>query len=219
MFDKILEIEDIIFWGATGQSIVLAEMLVDKGLNLKALFDNNKNCQSPWPHIPIFHDKLNLIDYKGCFFAVAIAGGRGRDRLTIAEELISEGLKPITLIHNTAYVSLSSTIEIGSQILPMAKVSSRVKLGRYSIVNTGASVDHECEIGAGSHLAPNATLCGNVQLGECVFVGAGAVILPRLVVGNDAIIGAGAVVTKDVPSGAIIVGVPGRNLDKSIKIP
>jgi sugar O-acyltransferase (sialic acid O-acetyltransferase NeuD family) len=214
MLNKIAETLDIVFWGSTGQAIMLSEIVEQKGLILKALFDNNVNCPSPWPEIPIFHDKSGLITYKDSFFAVAIGGGRGRERMSIAAELISNGLKPITLIHNTAYISPSSTIEIGCQILPMAKVCPNVKLGSYTIINTGASVDHQCEIGCGSHISPNATLCGLVKLGENVFVGAGAVILPRLEVGDDVVIGAGSVVTKNVPSGSIIVGVPGKLLKK-----
>ena len=44
------------------------------------------------------------------------------------------------------------------------------------------------------------------------WIGAGATILPGVTVGEDAIVAAGAVVTKDVPSGAILGGVPAKHL-------
>ncbi|WP_297114788.1 hypothetical protein [Thermomonas sp.] len=47
---------------------------------------------------------------------------------------------------------------------------------------------------------------------ECAFVGTGAIILPRLHIGQGAIIGAGAVVTRDVPDYAIVVGNPARSI-------
>lgn len=47
-------------------------------------------------------------------------------------------------------------------------------------------------------------------IGDCVFVGARAVILGGVSIGDHAIIGAGAVVTRDVPECAICVGVPAR---------
>ena len=46
------------------------------------------------------------------------------------------------------------------------------------IVNTGASVDHECVIGDAVHLAPGARLAGRVTVGEAAWVGIGAVVKP-----------------------------------------
>jgi hypothetical protein len=51
-----------------------------------------------------------------------------------------------------------------------------------------------------------------VTLGHDVWIGHGAILLPGVSVGNGAAIGAGAVVSKDVPPFAIVVGVPGRVL-------
>lgn len=48
------------------------------------------------------------------------------------------------------------------------------------------------------------------RIGDRVEVGAGATIIGGIHIGNDAVIGAGAVVTKDVPEGAIVVGNPAR---------
>ena len=51
-----------------------------------------------------------------------------------------------------------------------------------------------------------------VHLGENVWVGAGAVILPGVSIGNDSVIGAGSVVTKDIPANVVAVGNPCRVL-------
>jgi acetyltransferase-like isoleucine patch superfamily enzyme len=59
-------------------------------------------------------------------------------------------------------------------------------------------------------LAPNAALAGEVVLEDHVFVGLNATILPRLRIGRGAIVGAGAVVIRDVPSTKVVIGNPAR---------
>ena len=49
-----------------------------------------------------------------------------------------------------------------------------------------------------------------IRIGRNVWIGGGAIILPGVTVGDDALIGAGSVVTRDVPAGATVVGNPAR---------
>jgi maltose O-acetyltransferase len=52
-----------------------------------------------------------------------------------------------------------------------------------------------------------------VRIGRNVWIGGGAIILPGVTVGDDAIIGAGSVVTRDVQAGATVLGNPARSRD------
>jgi maltose O-acetyltransferase len=54
-----------------------------------------------------------------------------------------------------------------------------------------------------------------VRIGPFAWIGGGAIILPGVTVGADAVIGAGSVVTHDVPPGATVAGNPARNLQKA----
>jgi maltose O-acetyltransferase len=54
------------------------------------------------------------------------------------------------------------------------------------------------------------TRVGLVRIGKRAFVGARSVILPGVTIGDDSIVGSGAVVTKDVPPGMVAVGAPAR---------
>ena len=49
-----------------------------------------------------------------------------------------------------------------------------------------------------------------IRIGNNVWIGGGAIVLPGVTVGDDAVIGAGSVVTRDVPAGVIVVGNPAR---------
>jgi maltose O-acetyltransferase len=51
-----------------------------------------------------------------------------------------------------------------------------------------------------------------IRIGRNVWIGGGAIVLPGVTVGDDAIIGAGSVVTRDVAAGATVVGNPARRL-------
>lgn len=207
--------ESIIFWGASGQAKVLYEFIDNDNYELIALFDSNREISSPFPNVPLYYGKDGFEDWYSkqnvkisCI--VAIGGDKGKDRVNIQDYLKSKGLKPIIAIHDTAYIAKSATIEEGSQVLARSVVCVDTKIGRGCIVNTCASVDHECIIGEGVHICPGANIAGCVEIEKYVTIGTGAVILPRLRIGEGAIVGAGAVVTKNVLPNTVVVGNPAK---------
>ena len=105
----------------------------------------------------------------------------------------------------------SSSAEIsGADLMNHCVIGPKVKIGKGTLVNTGALVHHETQVGEFCEIAPAAVLLGKVSVGNQVMIGANATILPGIKIGANAVIGAGAVITKDVPDGATVVGVPGR---------
>lgn len=58
------------------------------------------------------------------------------------------------------------------------------------------------------------TLHAKVVIGDNVWIGAGAIILPGVTLGSGCIVGASAVVTRDVPAGALVMGMPARVRDE-----
>ncbi|MGJ4858917.1 acetyltransferase [Labrys sp. La1] len=208
---------EVVLWGATGHSRVLRELLSRVGYSVVAVVDN-RDIKSPFDGVEILpgleglkswlHRRANGLATP--YYALAIGGGYGRDRLAIAKGLDALGLSHVSLVHPMAMIATDAVLAQGAQVLLGAAVATCVRVGACSIINTRASVDHDCIIGDGVHIGPGATLCGQIEVGDGVFVGAGAIVLPRIKIGNDAMIGAGAVVTKDVPARITVVGVPAR---------
>ncbi|MFB1013277.1 MAG: acetyltransferase, partial [Bacteroidia bacterium] len=79
------------------------------------------------------------------------------------------------VIAKTAEVDSTVEVGLGSQILHGAIIQVDATVGEHSIINTGASIDHDCAIGSYCHIAPKVTLCGNVQVGNGTLIGAGTV--------------------------------------------
>ena len=216
-------VKEMIFWGATGQAKVLRECLKDSGSKLVALFDNNSSIVSPFIDIPLhfgrkgfqeWFSKRRATDSLG--FLVAIGGNKGKDRIEIQKYLKSFGLIPLVARHSTAYVADNVKIGAGSQVLAHSAICVETILGRACIVNTSASVDHECYLYDGVHIGPGAHLAGCVEVGPYAMIGTGAIVLPRIKIAEGAVVGAGAVVTKDVPPYTVVVGNPAYIL-KEIK--
>lgn len=205
----------VVFWGASGHAKVLNECISRLGHQLIAIFDNRPGLSSPVKGVALYTGmqgfrewlKLGLTEAR---FLIAIGGDRGRDRLTLNDELEKSGLRPLSVIHPTAFVAESAVVQAGCQVLANASVCVDVQLGPQTIVNTKASIDHECVIGAGVHVAPGATLAGCVRVGDKTLIGAGATVLPRITIGADVVVGAGSVVTRDFPDNCVAYGNPAR---------
>ncbi len=133
-----------------------------------------------------------------------------RPRLRIFERLQNSGFQLASAIHPRATISQSAVFGLGPTVMAGVVVNALAQLGDDVIINTSATVDHDCKIGNHVHISPGVNLGGNVSVGDRTMIGMGAVVLPGIKIGSDVLVGAGTLVNRDVPDGKVILGHPGR---------
>lgn len=136
---------------------------------------------------------------------IAIANNRVRKK--IAEE---NELNYINIIHPKAAVSRYAQIGIGNIVLSNSSVDPNVEVFNHVIINKNNSIGHNSTLQNYSQVSPGCSFGGFTELKEGVFTGLGSVTIPSIIVGNWSIIGAGTVVTKNLPNEVTAVGVPAR---------
>lgn len=149
--------------------------------------------------------------------AITIGIGTPAARLRVASEieaLLSDKEHP-PLVHPTAILDRgSATIEKGVLVCAGVVATVNITLRAFALCNFGCTLGHETVVGRGAVINPGANISGGVVLGDGVQVSTGAQVLQYLKVGEGATVGAGAVVTKDVPPGVTVVGIPAKVLNK-----
>lgn len=130
---------------------------------------------------------------------------------TLRKRIVSKYLKEyVTLIHPSSSISKRSFISEGTVIMAGVAINSSVNIGKHCIINTNSSIDHDCNLEDFVHLSPNVALAGIVTVGEGTHIGIGACVIQGVKIGKWVTIGAGAVILKDVPDYAVVVGNPGK---------
>jgi sugar O-acyltransferase (sialic acid O-acetyltransferase NeuD family) len=192
----------VYLYGAGGHAKVILDMLEEEGRTIDRCYSDNPESKT-FLGYPV-HAWGNGIPVGGEWI---VSIGDNQNRRKIVKRVVG----PFTKVaHRSAYVSKRASYGDGTVIMSGVSVHSGSVLGAHCIINTHASVDHDCRLGDLVHIAPHATLCGHVEVGEGTLIGAGAVIIPEIKIGRWAVIGAGSVIRNDVPDGAMVAGNPGR---------
>ncbi len=150
---------------------------------------------------------------------VSIAIANSKIREVLAEKLIKDGIL-IASIKAKDLVSLDTVeLGIGTIICNFFCLTSNIKIGKFFHGNIYSYIAHNCVIGDYVTFAPRVNCNGNIHIHDHAYIGTGVIIKQGkndkpLIIGEGAIIGMGAVVTKDVAPGAVVIGNPARPLIK-----
>lgn len=141
--------------------------------------------------------------------AVAVSGPR---RHATCSMLLERNASLPVIVHPAATLSVTATVGVGTIVSAGVVVQQDARVGRFCILNTSCSIDHDNIIGDHVSMSPGARTAGNVTIEEGVFVGLGALMIGGVTIGTRAIVGAGAVVLRNVAPGATVVGNPAKPL-------
>jgi sugar O-acyltransferase (sialic acid O-acetyltransferase NeuD family) len=196
--------------GASGHGKIVADAALAAGWQAVAFFDDawpGLSAVGPWTVEGAMADLMRTAArYDGAVVAI----GDNVTRLKRHRELAAGGLVLVSIVHPAAVVSRFAELGSGSVVVAGAVLNPHARLGAACIINTCASIDHDCELADGVHVSPGAHLGGGVLVGEASWIGIGATIKHNVSIGAGVVVAAGAVVVCDVASGVTVVGVPAK---------
>lgn len=135
-------------------------------------------------------------------------------RRQVFERCKQAGHDFVTIVHPAAVLGGDIVLEEGAQVMAGVIVQAGSRVGRNAIINTHASVDHDCLVGEHVHIAPGATLSGGVTVGDGSHIGTSASVIQNVRIGSGCLVAAGAVVIRDVRDGARVAGIPAREMSR-----
>jgi sugar O-acyltransferase (sialic acid O-acetyltransferase NeuD family) len=146
--------------------------------------------------------------YSRANFVIGIGNALARQK--IADTLESAGLNPVVLVHPSAVVGANVELGDGTVVAAHVAVGSDVVIGRHVHLDRGTQVGHDSFVQDLATVHPAAVISGSCRVGSRAELGTNCTLLPGVGVGSDAVVGAAACVTRDVPQDVIVRGVPAR---------
>jgi sugar O-acyltransferase (sialic acid O-acetyltransferase NeuD family) len=140
-------------------------------------------------------------------------------RWRVATRLSDAGFAFATLIHPTVKRSRHVRIGPGGMICADNILTTNIEIGAHALLNLDCTVGHDSRLADFISMMPGVHISGGVTTDTGAYFGTGAVAINGVRVGAWSVIGAGAVVSSDIPRGMIAVGVPAKAIKPNGRAP
>jgi sugar O-acyltransferase (sialic acid O-acetyltransferase NeuD family) len=140
---------------------------------------------------------------------VNLITGNTRTRYETSREIVAAGGRLANFIHPSIDLTMCR-LGVGIYLQESVIMQAGVEIGDNSSIHMGTLIGHETIVGRSVFIAHAVSISGCCSINDGTFIGTNATVLPRIKIGRWVTIGAGAVITKDVPDYAVVVGNPGK---------
>jgi len=205
--------KDIVIIGAGGFGREVAWLIEDINTgnpqwNLRGFVDENPDLKGQTVNGYEVLGDLEWLEKQEIYAVCAI--GDPLTKKAVIERLVQSKVKYPVLIHPSVIKSTSVEIEEGSIICAANILTVNIKIGKHVIINLDCTIGHDAQIMDYSTVLPSVNVSGYVVAEECVSIGTGSAVIQGKRIGANTIIGAGAVVVKDLPANCTAVGAPAK---------
>ena len=137
--------------------------------------------------------------------------GKPKYRYLMCKKFENWGGKLAATISPFSHIGhFGNAIESGVNIMTGTVITNDVTIGKAVLINLNCTVGHDAVIAEFVELCPGVHISGNCKIGKLTFIGTNATVLPNITIGKNVIVGAGALVTKDLPDNVLVMGSPAK---------
>ena len=171
--------------------------------------DMPSHLYSKFPILKTLEEAEHYFKFEDVRFTIGIGNPVLRKQLYDTFSLMG-GVFESTISPKAIIGSFGNYIEIGCNIMSGSVLTNDVQIGIGSLINLNCTIGHDSIIGDFVEMSPVVHISGNCQISSYTSIGTNATILPRISVGKNVIVGAGAVVTKNISDNCMVAGVPAK---------
>lgn len=207
---------DLIIFGASGFGREVAWAIerlnkVTPTWNLLGFMDDADDIQGTEINgYEVLGKSSDICNYRDAYFVVAVGASKIREKIVNNLKTLNPDIKFGTVIDPSVEMSDFVTIGEGTIICAHTIITVNIAIGSHVIINLDCTVGHDAVLKDFATLYPSVNVSGITNIGYAVELGTGMQIIQGKSVGDFSIVGAGAVVVKDIPEKCTAVGSPAK---------